>query len=1081
MASNPKEIVFRLGEESFPTVLNAENQEKSPFAEIILTAEGRIESISKQLLDINTKIKQNHDQHNLTDKWEETTPTNIVAFLGERGSGKTSCMRTVVRDCKAKHADWMFLQEIDPSFFDECHNVLEILVGCLYGVFKKLCNDWKKKPVNTQNELRDVQEKFTHLKSAMLYLKNLPDLKDEYELDALNHLNAGGKIRVLIKDLIDSLLRYSDKELLVISIDDLDLNIMQSYLMMEHIRKYLILPNAIILVAAKYGQLFDSICRNFSGIYKEIQYRVTNRDIAVMAERYLNKLLPLDQRFEMPAVESYINSKLIIIDENGNQVEKDSILIGVPSLIFEKTRYLFYNSSGMPSLVIPRNLRDLRMLTTMLVRMSPINEAEQINKRTFKDYFFEEWLGKIDPEYRIFAKGLLEEENLAKVNRYVISNLYDFFISKTETYSSLKAALENAEKEHKDGSLIRQRQLLRNILNPANSYWNISVGDVVTTLNAIRRCNDSVKVTNILFFIESFYSIKLYETYDKMTGMTDNDGLKMPVDTTVTAPELKTSVRGDVPEYFRLTGGSFFSSSGDYFISPSSKAIDDRFREHFIINGKILLDEVRRLEKEYEKFPVKPSNKTKIPADLTFRLRLCEFFMLTVKHLVDLKSADKNARLQTEPLYFKKFGTTAKNMLFEIAMPFFNAIYPKWTYGRFGKSIFDAAKKDPNSVLNRMIQHKSRKKSNDTWEIMSKAAIRNMEILEDLTEWLHDRRMAGELSGTTIFEVQSKFFSQFDFSEAKDPIPKGKYCVKTYGRIINGKNKPYYYIDYSIFAELASVLHDMSYSGDDPDISLRVKEGINFYFSVLNVKSILPQRESYAKAELLEELRQYCDLAYLESYLHNYDSDLSDMQVADVLANLRINIGYDFNGILPFSLQMYYSKFVESKSSMELKRHEEEISILEEELKDLTSELNHQDTEAKQIVKYLNQNKAEIRKINADSIKIQKIINESQKNLDFYKSRIFSEVDSSEIKRLRKEEEKAIKALNSATAESQSLMEQSVYLHSMKDDFQSELNELTGSLKAKANEIRQTKKNIDDATKAKDNFKFIMDNPRPID
>ena len=66
-----------------------------------------------------------------------STP-NIVAFCGDRGEGKTSCMESVVLQLRKNHDDnLIFMNTIDPAFFDNNHNVIEILLGLMFRDFHK--------------------------------------------------------------------------------------------------------------------------------------------------------------------------------------------------------------------------------------------------------------------------------------------------------------------------------------------------------------------------------------------------------------------------------------------------------------------------------------------------------------------------------------------------------------------------------------------------------------------------------------------------------------------------------------------------------------------------------------------------------------------------------------------------------------------------------------------------------------------------------------------------------------------------------------------------------------------------------
>ncbi len=1088
MASKTK-LIFKLGEESFPTVLSGENKTDSPFAKVIVQAETRLESIAAQLLAINNKCDNGISN---PDIWKDSTPNNLIAFLGDRGSGKTSCMRTLALECMEKHRNWLFAEEIDPSFFDKDHNVLEILIGTLYGEFKKATKNWQKKTLKEQNDLRGIQESFKELKATLRYLKKdkTSDAEEEYEIDSLNHLNSGGRIRIMMKGLIDRLLNLYEKKMLIVSIDDLDLNIEQSYEMMEHIRKYLIIPNLIIITAAKFGQLFDSICLDLTKVYKEISQRVTGKDIAEMTERYLNKLLPLDQRFDMPQTESYMDASMVVVDEDGNKVyESETILLGVPSLIFEKTRYLFYNSSGMPSLVIPRNLRALRMLMSMMVKMKPYADTTQAqNKQIFKDYFFNEWLGIIEPKHRSFAKSLLEEENLAKINHLVIKKLYEFFLSKTETFAQLQKSLEKAAQKGTDNSFVRQRRLLCSILNPSNSFWNISIGDVVAVFNAVKRTNDSADALFLLFFIESFYSIKLYETYDRLTEMTDEDGLHLPADTTTTAPELKTSVRGDMPEYFRLVGGSFFSSAGDSFISVARKRQQNEFRDFGLINGKILLGEIRVLEKKYSNFfPKNRANKkVKIPKSLSARLRLCEFFMLTVRNRIDVKRSDSNIRLLAEPVYFKDFGAMTKNLMFDITMPFLNAVYPERAYGRFGKDIFEYAKKDPDSLLNRMTNLKSRGKDNVTWELMSKSAIRNMEILEDLTEWLQDRKASGRVVGSSFIDALIAFYSQFEFKESKDPIPVGKYCVKTYGKTsekgIIRDNDPFYYIDYSVFAEVGKVLEEIKYTGGDKEMQAIAKDGSDFFITIFNQNALFSQKDKYTAGEIFEALEPSCGKFPLDLYFgEGSEKILTDEEVGRELAVLRMEHRYDFKGKLPIGVDFYYNNYV----NIIYKQRQGDVSnkkaSLEAEIKELQKEQDTLNETIKLDTKDLAQYTADVRKLKLNAVKQQAKTQELESNLSYFRGRLESETDKTELKRLRKEEENLTKSLNAINAEAQADMAQLALLKTHSDDATKSINKNIEEEKNCRQSIKEKEKDLHGIQNDMNELEFIMRNPVAID
>ena len=67
-----------------------------------------------------------------------TMTPNIIAFCGDRGEGKTSCMESftqkIMDDVSLSLA---FMDLIDPAFFDNNHNVVELILGLLYKKYNE--------------------------------------------------------------------------------------------------------------------------------------------------------------------------------------------------------------------------------------------------------------------------------------------------------------------------------------------------------------------------------------------------------------------------------------------------------------------------------------------------------------------------------------------------------------------------------------------------------------------------------------------------------------------------------------------------------------------------------------------------------------------------------------------------------------------------------------------------------------------------------------------------------------------------------------------------------------------------------
>lgn len=188
---------------------------------------------------------------------------NIMAFIGERGSGKTSCMMSIAKSLaeqdrnvfnyeQIKKRHFHLIGLIDPSFFDENNNILNIIIAKLFRKFKEKeerlcdrnCNDFEQK--------RKLIESFQKVQVSLNCIIG-GEKNSEDDLEQLITFSASIDLRADIKELINAYLNYmhNSNDIMVIMVDDIDLNTQHANAMVEQMRKYFIHSNVIILLAVK--------------------------------------------------------------------------------------------------------------------------------------------------------------------------------------------------------------------------------------------------------------------------------------------------------------------------------------------------------------------------------------------------------------------------------------------------------------------------------------------------------------------------------------------------------------------------------------------------------------------------------------------------------------------------------------------------------------------------------------------------------------------------------------------------------------------------------------------------------------
>lgn len=773
-------IIFKIGEENKPVVYGLDNFQESIFKD--------------QLMLFFKHLQRKLEQKSMDNAiFNDIYDNNIIAFIGERGAGKTSCMYSalkIVKDAQEKE-DWRpiygehykprkkikLLKTIDPSFFDTKHNILEMLIGEMYRELKQ--RKERNPSEMNRDELHTLLSQFQETKRHLRFLttESNPFSQDD-ELEELDYLSSGADLRDSISLLIQRFLKLTGDDVLMIGIDDIDLNTKQGYSMVEKIRKYMILPQVVILFAVKLNQLASVIHLELTQQFKDVlnnEYgSVSDSDISEMAERYLNKLIPLQARIFIPGPSTFFERPLVVQDIDGNnKKEYASIREAVPSLIFAKCRYLFYNTQGTTSLIVPRNLRDLRMLVRMLFVMDDYTKEDSAdtlsaNKSQFKHYFFGTWLEDMDMRYKNIAHSLVNETEPTLFNKKVL-DLLDSVCFIRKNHEMVNPAIGN-------------------IMNASNVAYNISVGDVFCVLRWLDDIETSEDLHKLIFFIKSLYSIKLYEFYDEMTEP-HQDNLE----------NKEKPYRGEslenITSYGKLSAGSFFLLEGDTLLPKEDGSFEREIRN---IKGGSLLKLIKDLVDEYNQ----ASNKSGLftQNDYITRLHAAEFFMLTVSRYI--WTADKSIiesgihqyRLQPKAYYDRKFDPGTESMMFDLLAPFFTLADIKHSYDRFNTEIFGIAQQCADSLYNKLHQNVA----DDGRSFLSRACLRNAEVIDYLFTKMQSQR--GQYRTSNNCEIIKAFYSNFAF-----------YTICTYDKWQDEDNRNkeiYYKITFPCFKLLAKLFEN---------------------------------------------------------------------------------------------------------------------------------------------------------------------------------------------------------------------------------------------------------------------------------
>lgn len=655
---------------------------------------------------------------------------NIIVFDGERGSGKTSCMMSVVNMLTnndhsrlyrhfhyAANAKFDTIQMIEPAFFDKEKNILSLFIARLYRAFRDLENTPCKKVIDNRIA-SELNQQFVDTQRKLRCMFN--NERNNDGLEYLVDMAAAVDIRNDIKKLVDLYLKYTDKEggMLLLMVDDIDLNDDNARLMAEQLRKYFIQPNMIVMMSMKVRQLFGILQRDYRSKYGSYGDGEEEIEIAERSERYLAKLLPAHQRIYMPEPATYMDAELEVKNaaewgysmEDGIKVEQV-----IPELIFIKTRYLFYNTKKHVSYIVPRNLRDLRQLLKLLVQMPNFaNENESIrhpyNKKQFLQYLMNDWRDiNLKEEYRQYVDRIIAVKRFDELNYEMISVLFE---------SSGKKL------EEKDVS---------NLIDRRNRAYNLSLGDVMTMIKLVESTIINDESRKFVFFLKSLYSIRLYEAYDSITSSNEQLHEDENYQVKIQKPEHGLTKN----DYEAMTSGCLFNEE----VYP---LIPDTISEREVVRRKISIKSVAGLMDYCVKHWEDARNK-----HLT---DLAEMVMLCIQYDDAKEIRDGKYRLGVD-LYYDSFGNS-EQFVFNLGALFFNLVRIDRCYRRFnalkeGADFLRLLNQDKNDKAKREgllserikalaleVRPKEYKTEEERW--LSYCCFRNMEIVDDFLDTVRE-------------------------------------------------------------------------------------------------------------------------------------------------------------------------------------------------------------------------------------------------------------------------------------------------------------------------------------------------------
>lgn len=346
---------------------------------------------------------------------------NIYAFLGGRGSGKTTAINEFGRNLKElpKKTKWMIeaedalnskqddkrqefivLDTIDASLLTDKEDFVELVLAQLFAIVEKERN--KSAFYSRQQNSNYVTQLIDAFTRAYNSYRNISREEAGRELGdsvtyILKNMPSGSNARWAISQLLTCFFEFIEERegesesrrrraerYLVITIDDLDLNIKYGYKLLEQVHKYLADPRIIVLIAADYGQLSHVCEYYFKNQYSQNQEQA-NRDSAIeLSREYLLKAIPIPNRIYMPDSREFEKKYVKVIGDSTSPRDVKSFVM---NKVVEKLG-IYYDMNGTKRhFAVPKTVRELVNYNDFLCSLNSIEwQKGEVSKGQMNQY-----------------------------------------------------------------------------------------------------------------------------------------------------------------------------------------------------------------------------------------------------------------------------------------------------------------------------------------------------------------------------------------------------------------------------------------------------------------------------------------------------------------------------------------------------------------------------------------------------------------------------------------------------------------------------------------------------------------------
>lgn len=242
-----------------------------------------------------------------------------VLIDGARGTGKSSVLINLDTYLRSKDPQLLYrvhiFKPVDPTLLEDHDDLfLNVIVAAILS-------DEAVRQAQTRDAEGRQQLQY-QLQTLGQALESMQSQRDKQGLDKIRSFIGNQQLVEEVHNFFNAIRKLLDKDLLVLTVDDVDTSLNRAFENMEVVRRYLVTPYVLPLISGDLELYQEVTWREFHGrLLEDSSYKkkeAYERALG-LAKEYQRKILPLQYRLKMPTVPDYLRDEEIRMGEEGSR------------------------------------------------------------------------------------------------------------------------------------------------------------------------------------------------------------------------------------------------------------------------------------------------------------------------------------------------------------------------------------------------------------------------------------------------------------------------------------------------------------------------------------------------------------------------------------------------------------------------------------------------------------------------------------------------------------------------------------------------------------------------------------------